>query len=226
MRVVVIKHHDIDTAAFIAEAFEARGDQLQVHLVPDDGPFPALDGVGHIVVLGAANSVNEKGPGFAWIAAELAWLREADEAGVPVLGICFGAQALCATFGGRVEAMPRHEIGWRQIELTEGSPLEPGPWLEFHGDRCLLPPQARVLARTDMAVQAFTIGPHFGVQFHPEVDGPELKRWIDALGVRDLHQEGVDPDQFLADTILQEPAARDRAARLVATALDLAQSAS
>src|SRR6202012_2567240 len=104
----------------------------------------------------------------------------ADEAGVPVLGICFGAQALCAAFGGRVEAMPRHEIGWQLAPPAEGSPIEPGPWLEFHGDRCLLPPQARVLARSDMAVQAFTIGPHLGVQFHPEVDGPELKRWLDS----------------------------------------------
>ncbi len=226
MHVVVIRHHDIDTAALIAEAFEARGDRLHIHLVPDDGPFPALDGVDHIVVLGAANSVNEQGPAFAWIAAELEWLRRADEAGVPVLGICFGAQALCAAFGGRVEAMPRHEIGWQLATPAEGSPIEPGPWLEFHGDRCLLPPQARVLARSDMAVQAFTIGPHLGVQFHPEVDGPELKRWLDALGVRDVQQEGIDPDQFLADTIREEPASRVRAARLVATALDLARSAS
>ncbi len=223
MRVVVIRHHGIDSAGFIAEAFEAQGAHLHVHLVPDDGPFPHLDGVDHIVVLGAANSVNDKGPASVWIAGELAWLRRADQAGVPILGICFGAQALCAAFGGQIEAMDRHEVGWRLAEVSEDSPIEPGPWLEFHGDRCLLPPQAQVLANTDLAVQAFQIGPHLGVQFHPEVDGPQLKRWLDALGSRDAEEAGVGPDQFLADTIREEPAARARAARLVATALDLSR---
>jgi len=223
MRVAVIRHHDIDSAGFIAEAFEARGARLDVHLVPDDGPFPDFDGVDHIVVLGAANSVNDQGPAKVWIAEELAWLRRADQAGVPVLGICFGAQALCAAFGGRIEAMPRHEIGWKLTQPAERSPIEPGPWLEFHGDRCLLPPQAEVLARNDVAVQAFRIGRNLAVQFHPEVDGPQLKRWLDALGSRDAERVGTDPDQFLTDTIREEPAARDRAARLVGTALDLSR---
>ena len=102
MRVVVIRHHDVDTAGFIADAFEARGAALDVHLFPDDGPLPALDGVDHIVVMGAVSSVNDADP---WIAQELAWLRAADQAGVPVLGICFGAQAICAALGGRIERM-------------------------------------------------------------------------------------------------------------------------
>src|SRR5580693_388638 len=44
MRVLVIRHHDIDSAGFIADAFEARGAGLEVHLFPDDGPLPAFDG--------------------------------------------------------------------------------------------------------------------------------------------------------------------------------------
>jgi hypothetical protein len=73
-----------------------------------------------------------------------------------------------------------------------------------------------VLARTAVAVQAFAIGPHLAVQFHPEVDGPQLKRWLDAHTDPGSGTLGIDPDQFLADTIREEPAARDRAARLVA----------
>ena len=96
-----------------------------------------------------------------------------------------------------------------------------GPWLEFHTDRCLPPPAAVVLARTDVAVQAFRIGPHLAVQFHPEVDGPQLKRWLDAH--TDATSLGIDPGQFLADTIREEPAARDRTARLVAAFLRLSR---
>jgi GMP synthase-like glutamine amidotransferase len=220
-RVIVVRHHDVDSAGFIAAAFEARGAALAVHLFPDDGPLPALGvaDAGHVVVLGAVSSVNDPDP---WIAEELAWLRAADQAGVPVLGICFGAQALCAALGGRVEAMERKEIGWKTVESADPGLIPPGPWLEFHGDRCLPPAEATVLARNEAGVQAFSVGRHLAVQFHPEVDGPQLKLWLDAGGTRDAERAGLDPDQFLADTIREEPAARERADRLVASALLLA----
>jgi GMP synthase-like glutamine amidotransferase len=221
MRVVVIRHHDIDSAGFIAEAFEARGASLAVHLFPDEGPLPALDGVDHVIVMGAVSSVNDPDP---WIAEELAWLRAADTAGLPVLGICFGAQALCAALGGRVEAMAGKEVGWFTVESADEDAVPAGPWLEFHNDRCLLPAGAEVLARNDAAVQAFRIGRHLAVQFHPEVDGPQLKRWLDAHTDTEARQLGIDADQFLADTIREEPAARARADRLVATALAIRDS--
>jgi GMP synthase-like glutamine amidotransferase len=221
MRVVVVRHHGVDSAGFIGDAFEARGASLTVHLFPDDGPLPALGGVDHVVLLGAVSSVNDPEP---WIAAELAWLRTADQAGVPVLGICFGAQALCAALGGRVEAMDRKEIGWTLVDSLDHGVIPVGPWLEFHGDRCLLPARATVLARNDAGVQAFRIGRHLAFQFHPEVDGPQLKRWLDAGGDKDAERLGLDPGQFLADTIREEPAARARANRLVAAALDTLDS--
>ena len=221
MRVLVIRHHDIDTAGFIGDAFEARGAALDVHLFPDEGALPALDGVDHVIVFGAVSSVNDPDP---WIAEEVAWLRGADAAGVPVLGICFGAQLLSVALGGRVEAMPDKEVGWFTVTSADEDAVPAGPWLEFHEDRCLLPAGATVLARNDAAVQAFRIGRHLAVQFHPEVDGPQLKRWLDSMGTAEVESIGLDPDQFLADTIREEPAARARADRLVATALAIRDS--
>jgi GMP synthase-like glutamine amidotransferase len=226
MRVLVVRHHDIDEAGFIGAAFEARGAELAVHLVPDDGPLPSLDGVDHVIVLGAAWSVYDEAAVGHWIGAELEWLRQADRAGVPVLGICFGAQALSAALGGEVRPAPRHEIGWTTVETLAPDLIEPGPWLEFHGDQCLPPAQARILARSGVCVQAFALRANLAVQFHPEVDGAQLKRWLDGgADATAAEQAGQDPAEFLSRTIAEEPAAAQRADRLVAAALRLARAA-
>jgi GMP synthase-like glutamine amidotransferase len=222
MRVIVVRHHAVDEAGFIADAFAARGAELSVHLFPADGPLPSLDGVDHVVVLGAVWSVYDEEAIGHWIGDELAWLRAADEAGVPVLGICFGAQALTAALGGKVEAAPRKEIGWTMIETFDPELIAVGPWLEFHGDRCLPPDAARVLARTEVAVQAFSAGRHLAVQFHPEVDGAQVSRWLTDGGRAEAQAHGVDPDELIARSEAEEPQAAGRADRLVASALRIA----
>jgi GMP synthase-like glutamine amidotransferase len=225
MRVIVIRHHAEDSPGLIAEAFAARGAQLSTYLFPAEDQLPAVDGVGHVVVLGAIPSVYGTGPERDWIAQELAWLRQVDAAGLPVLGICFGAQALCAALGGQVEAAARKEIGWTMIDSADPELIPPGPWLQFHGDRCLPPERAAILARNEVGVQAFSIGRHLAVQFHPEVDGGQLRRWLNGGGRAEAERAGQDPDVFLAQTIAQEPAARARADLLVGSALRLAQPA-
>jgi GMP synthase-like glutamine amidotransferase len=63
-------------------------------------------------------------------------------------------------------------------------------------------------------VQAFAIGPHVGVQFHPEVDDTQLKEWLasDDIDVRDF---GLDVDALVEQTARETPAARGRAQELV-----------
>jgi len=222
MRVIVIRHHDEDSSGFIADAFATRGAQVSEHLFPGGGELPPLDGADHIVVLGAIPSVYDDGPHRSWIEQELDWLRRAHESGLPVLGICFGAQALCAALGGRVEAADRKEIGWRMVESLDPAQVPAGPWLQFHGDRCLPPPEATILASNEIGVQAFSIGRHLGVQFHPEVDGAQLGGWLAAGGRDEAARAGTDPDAFLEMTVAEEPAARARADQLVGTALRLA----
>lgn len=224
MRVIVVRHHRIDDAGFVADAFAARGAELSTHQFPRQGPLPALDGVDHVVVLGAAWSVYEERIA-GWIGAELDWLCAADAAGIPVLGICFGAQALTVALGGQVEAAPRSEIGWVTVETADPEVIEPGPWLEFHGDRCLPPSAARVLATNEVCVQAYSMGPHLAVQFHPEVDGAQVGRWLADGGRAEAERAGQDPDTLLAQTKAEEPAAARRAGRLVEAALWLGRSA-
>ena len=222
MEVVVVRHHEEDSAGFIGAAFEARGARLSTILFPKEGPLPDLNGLAHIVLLGSTFSVYDEGEARAWIDEELAWLRRADAAGVPVLGICFGAQVLAAALGGTVEHAGRQEIGWVTVDSADPELIPPGPWLEFHHDRCLPPPDATVLARNDLGVQAYRLGRHLAVQFHPEVDGDQFRLWLDAGGRAEITADGQDPDLMLAQTIAEEPEASARADWLVASALRIA----
>jgi GMP synthase-like glutamine amidotransferase len=226
MRVAVVRHHEEDSAGFIGDAFEAHGAELSTLLFPQEGALPDLAGLAHIVVLGSTSSVYDDGEARGWIDEALAWLRRADSAGVPVLGICFGAQLLATALGGVVEPADRQEIGWVTIDSVDHELIPPGPWLEYHHDRCMPPDQATVLARNALGVQAFRLGRHLAVQFHPEVDGEQFKLWLDADARSEISEAGLDPDRILAQTIAEEPAAQARAGRLVAAALRIAADGS
>lgn len=220
MRILVLRHHEEDSPGFVADAFCARGARMDVRLFPDDGPLPDVSAYDHVVVLGSKWSVYDTS---SWIADELRWLARSP---VPVLGICFGAQALTAAFGGTVERSPTYEVGWVTIDPVPDGPVAigPGPWLQFHGDRCFPSPVARLLATNVVGVQAFSIGRHVGVQFHPEVDAQQLERWIDLGGREIVVGLGKDPDAILEETAKQEPEAARRADELVGAYLAHAES--
>ncbi|MGQ9779699.1 MAG: glutamine-hydrolyzing GMP synthase [Bacillota bacterium] len=107
--------------------------------------------------------------------------------GLPVLGICYGLQAMAAVLGGKVAPAGRREYGRAEIEVREegglfaGLPSRLVVWMS-HGDRVEeLPPGFRILASSANAPVAAAGDPKrrlYGVQFHPEVahtpDGPAI----------------------------------------------------
>jgi GMP synthase (glutamine-hydrolysing) len=112
------------------------------------------------------------------------------KAGVPVLGICYGEQALVAALGGEVEGGHHREFGRAEIEIVGTTPLfgdlwKPGDrasvWMS-HGDRVTkLPNGFRAVAASNGAPFAAIADDErklYGVQFHPEVvhtpDGARL----------------------------------------------------
>jgi GMP synthase (glutamine-hydrolysing) len=103
------------------------------------------------------------------------------ELGVPVLGVCYGEQAICAQLGGAVEAGHHREFGRAEIVLTEESPLFAGigavdhrePVWMSHGDRITaIPPGFEVIATSEgspYAAIADEARKFYGIQFHAEV---------------------------------------------------------
>ena len=129
-------------------------------------------------------------------------LREAVCAGVPVFGICLGGQLLAGAVGGSVSAAQQAEIGWLEIEPSDGAQDDPvfrvlerpTAVYQWHNDVFEPPVGASVLARSDASAnQAFRVdgARAWGIQFHPEAT-PELwELWI-ARHPEEVQESGVD----------------------------------
>ncbi|MEU6139668.1 type 1 glutamine amidotransferase [Streptomyces sp. NPDC047081] len=177
--------------------------------------FPDPTAYDLVVLLGAPWSVYDRASVGPWIDGELRMLRTAHASDVPVLGICFGAQALATALGGRVERAPRPEIGWTEIDTDAPDLVPEGPWFQWHFDRFTTPPGAAELARSAVGPQAFRAGRSLGVQFHPELTEETLRMWLDLGGRREAERHGVDPDRLLAETVARGDSSRERAHALV-----------
>ena len=185
---------DIKTKAIIIIDFGAQYSRLiarrvresntYCEIIPYDAGSEILneqDVIG-VILSGGPNSVYEDGAPMA-----PAWVFDA---GVPILGICYGMQLIAHQLGGKVESVTEREYGHAVIHkddqgnvLFEGLDSEIPVWMS-HGDRIEeLPPGLRSLAYSEnspIAVMGNEEGTYFGIQFHPEVvhtpQGSEILR--------------------------------------------------
>ena len=172
-------------------ARRVREAQVYCELFPYDAPADSvleLEPSGYILSGGPASIYDENAPRIPDFVIE---------SGLPILGICYGMQALADALGGKVAAAESHEYGSAEIQVDNGEGLlEAGVqqvWMS-HGDRVdVLPGGFQVMASSKnsphaaMQDQAAQI---FGLQFHPEVEhtplgGEILRRFaVDICGAQ------------------------------------------
>ena len=210
---------DIKTKAIIIIDFGAQYSRLiarrvresntYCEIIPYDAGSEILneqDVIG-VILSGGPNSVYEDDAPMA-----PAWVFDA---GVPILGICYGMQLIAHQLGGKVESVTEREYGHTVIHkdgqdnvLFEGLDSEIPVWMS-HGDRIEeLPPGFRSLAYSEnspIAVMGNEEGTYFGIQFHPEVvhtpQGSEILRNF-VFGV--CHGAGDwTPVNFVSDAVDQ-----------------------
>jgi GMP synthase (glutamine-hydrolysing) len=183
----------------IGTAWDGRVDAFDARHLPGPDPHSAAA----YVITGSAAHVQDREP---WVVRTEAWLRDVVAAGVPTLGICFGHQLLAQALGGEVQRNPRgREIGTVEIERLGDDPLFEGLPPRFganatHLDSVLrLPPGTVVLARSSLEHhQALRFAPAcYGVQFHPEIDGQVMQRYLEARR-EVLEAEAIDADALMA----------------------------
>jgi GMP synthase (glutamine-hydrolysing) len=151
--------------------------QFMIRDVMSGEPLPSCDDVGAVVVTGSAAMVTDR---LAWSEYAGAFLREAADRELPVLGICYGHQLLAHSLGGVVDYHPKgREIGTTRVQLTEAVegdslfaelPSEFPANVSHRQSIVRLPTGAQILAsnpfESHQAVR-FT-KTVWGVQFHPE----------------------------------------------------------
>lgn len=207
MAVLIFRHVPFEPAGRVADALDVRGIEwkyVDLWQSQSAGEKLPLDQTQALVVMGGPMSANDP---LEWLRLEERYLTEAISIGIPVLGICLGAQLLAKCLGAPVTAMERKEIGWypvRFLAAAIGDPLFDGLALEetifqWHGESFGLPSGAEWLAESDLcAHQAFRYGANlYGLQFHAEVTPEMIRAWCDedaTCGEAREAEQPIDPD--------------------------------
>jgi len=182
--VLLIVHQETSDPGRIGQMLTALGHPLDIrrpclgHELPEN-----LDGHAGTVIFGGPMSANDDHIDF--IRKELDFIPRAVESGKPYLGICLGAQLLARAGGARVAP---HKDGWHEIGYFPMRARKAGRHLfpermhvyQWHGEGFDLPKGGLGLASTKwFENQAFRFGPNaIGVQFHPDVTGAMMQRWM------------------------------------------------
>ena len=173
---------------------------------------PSLEGYDGLILLGGPMNVDQV-ECHPHLATELRLVQAGIARGMPILGICLGAQLIARALGAEVRPSPEKEIGWYDVTLTEEGRRDPlfahfdaaERIFQWHGDTFEIPEGALHLAASPTCVhQAFRYGDHvYGLQFHLECDERLIERWLTVPVHRaELESLGgrIDADAIRAET--------------------------
>lgn len=153
-------------------AFE--GEAIPNELSPD---------IAALIPLGGAMNAMQDGL-YPWLAPEKALIKRTVDAGLPVLGICLGAQLLGAALGGTVGRLKENEIGIYNINQVVADEImnvgQAAPTTQWHEDYVeVLPDSATLIANSETCpTQIFKVGElTYGLQCHPEADASIVTLW-------------------------------------------------
>jgi GMP synthase-like glutamine amidotransferase len=197
-RALVIQHEEPTPPGLIEPWLRERGAEVDTLRIDERDPHD-IDPRDYELIVSLGSEFGAYQDDIEWIGHEMDFLRDASEADVPILGVCFGGQILARVLGGEVFRSDKEEIGWLPIGTRQPDLVPDGPWFQWHFDVFTAPPGAMIVAENEVGPQAYVIGRSLGLQFHPEVTTDIMDSWVRTYR-HELDKHGVDPDGLLAET--------------------------
>ena len=199
MKISVIANSEESDLGLLLTGLDVAIDEVSVLCREDIRSWKLRESTDLVIHLGSSWSVYWESVRTN-VDAEVSLMRTSVSRGVPVLGICFGAQVLSHAFGGVVARGKKTEIGWHTVSSVDQVPELSGRWLQWHYDSFSSPPGFDTLAFNDAGVQAIGRGRSLGVQFHPEANEAIVTRWMEGDGAAALAAYGLSPQELLDET--------------------------
>ena len=212
LRALIIQHEEPTPPGFVNEWLDEHGAIVETFRIDIDDREVDPSDFDLIVSLGAECAAFDDSMPFVPREAHL--MKQAVDADVPVLGLCFGGQMLARVLGGDVFRNDVSEIGWLPVRSSDTELVPEGPWFQWHFDAFTLPPGATLIAESDVGPQAFVAGRSLGLQFHPEVTTEIMDDWVRVYR-HELDADGVDPDALLEETKRRAPETRQMSHQLL-----------
>ncbi len=221
-RAVAVRHVSFEDLGSFAEPLKRAGYEISyVDADVADLDWAVTADPELLVVLGGPIGAYEEAE-YPFLNTELNILQQRLATGKPTLGICLGAQLIARALGARVYPGPTKEIGWGDIQLTVAGLAGPLRHLDghrvlhWHGDTYDLPVGCERLASTAICEnQAFGRGANLlGLQFHPEVLGQNIGRWLIGHAV-EIAAAGISPSSIRQDTAAFGPDLQLRATAML-----------
>lgn len=188
MRVLVIMHMENEGPGVFGDLLAEAGAEVRTVRLHLGDALPAVGEIDAALSMGGPMNVYEEAQ-YPFLRDETRFLQEAAARGLPVLGICLGAQMIAKAAGAAVTKNPVQELGWETVTLTDegrSDPLFRGlpavlPVFQWHGDTFAIPGGGALLATGDACVnQALRHRNSWGLQFHVEIDRRMLAEWFGA----------------------------------------------
>lgn len=200
-KVLLVQNTRIEGSGYLGELLQKDGFEItsvnaKHEKLPDEN-------FSLVVILGAPESANDDLP---YLQAEQRLIKNSVDENIPVLGICLGSQLIAKTFGAKVYAGSKKEIGfYNDLKIDNNSKLfsrfqNPFTVFHWHSDTFDLPEGSiRLASSENYQNQAFQYKCAIGLQFHLEVNEDMVNLWLDNTEERLKEVPYIDPQKIRSD---------------------------
>lgn len=182
--IAVFRHVACEGPGYLHDVLGRHHVNYELIAIDNGDPIPKTpESYSALVFLGGPMSVNDP---LTWVSQELDLIRVAHASGVPMLGICLGAQLIAKALGATVRKNEFQEIGWFPVSHAPNTQnqawlhdIPPSfPAFHWHGETFDVPEAAVYLWRSAACKnQGFAIGSTLALQFHVEVTEEMIDLW-------------------------------------------------